>query len=567
MTAFLRLCALGRPQTLGIALALLLSIATLLSAVALMATSGYLIAKAAIVTDIAAMAIAFTSVRVFAISRSVFRYLERLTSHIVTFRILTHVRAWFYASVEPLAPARFGRYRSGDLLSRSVSDIQTVEGFFIRVLIPPFAAFATSITVCVFLSMFDLRFGLALMLFLILAGLIVPLLTLRAMSSRAGELVRANGRLHSMLVDEVQGAADLLVFDRSLEHRRQGLDVARETIESETSLASTRGVAAAGISLLVTVATMTVLALAIPLVTSGDLGGVYLTMLALVTIAAFEAVLPAAQAMEHWGSSRPAIERITEITDASPPVVDPPYAVDPGAGHGIELRDVTFAYDPAGEPVLDRLNLDVPDGGRLGIAGPSGVGKSTIVNLLLRFWELQGGEIKIGGCDIRDNPAETTRDLIGVAPQDIHLFNTTIRDNLMLANPAATDEEILEACRTALLEEFIEGLPDGLDTPLGENGLSLSGGERQRLAIARVILKDAQIVILDEPTANLDPATESCLLNSLEPFFTGRTVLLISHRRAVLDRAHRVVELRHGRAVEMPPRQTRVAADASAVER
>jgi len=565
MMAFLRLVALGKPQSFGLALTLVLSMATLLSAVALMATAGYLIAKAAIVTDIAALAIAFTSVRVFAISRSVFRYLERLTSHIVTFRILTHVRAWFYASVEPLAPARFGNFRSGDLLSRSVNDIQTVEGFFIRVLMPPFAALATSMAVGVFLSMFGLRFGLALVPFLLFAGLIVPLLTLKATASRSAALVRSNGRLHSMLVDEVQGAADLLVFDRSLDHRRQGLDVAHETVQSETSLANTRGFAAAGISLLVTAATVTVLALAISQVSVGGLGGVYLAMVALVTVAAFEAVLPVAQAMEHWGSSRQAIQRITEITDAPPPVEDPSYPIELGAGRDIQFRDVTFSYYSSGEPVLDRLDLTVPDGGRLGIAGPSGAGKSTIVSLLLRFWEPQSGEVRIGGRDIRGYLAENTRDLIGVAPQDIHLFNTTIRDNLLLANPTATDMEILAACRTTLLDEFIATLPEGLDTPVGENGLSLSGGERQRLAIARVVLKDAPIVVLDEPTANLDPATESCLLDSLEPFLAGRTVLLISHRRAVLERASRVVELRNGRAVEIPVRETQQAAGASPV--
>jgi ABC-type multidrug transport system fused ATPase/permease subunit len=238
-----------------------------------------------------------------------------------------------------------------------------------------------------------------------------------------------------------------------------------------------------------------------------------------------------------------------ELTDAPPAVTDPPRSASapaqtfPTDPPGIDVRDLTFRFGPDEPLVFDRLSFSVPAGGSLAIVGPSGSGKSTFVGLLARFWEYGGGEIRIGDRPIREMTGDEVRALLGVVPQDVHLFNATIRDNLAVADAEVTDETIVAACRMAQVHDAIEALPAGYATRIGENGLLLSGGERQRVAIARAIIKDAPILVLDEATANLDVATEQLLMASLAPFIAGRTTIFISHRASVAAGMDRVIRL------------------------
>jgi ATP-binding cassette subfamily C protein CydC len=290
---------------------------------------------------------------------------------------------------------------------------------------------------------------------------------------------------------------------------------------------------------------VTVLAVGIGLVGTGRLDPVFLAALPLVAVASFEVIGPLAQAFGSWDANKAAAERLFELADARPEVSDRV----PAAGHatppapstapGVEIRGLRFRYEPDEPFVIDGLDVSVAPGTSLAIVGPSGSGKSTIVNLLLRFWEYQEGEVHIGGREIRGDRAEDIRRLLGVVPQDVHLFDATIRDNLAVADADVTDEQIEEACRLAQVHAFIEALPQGYETRVGENGVLLSGGERQRLAIARAIIKDAPILILDEATANLDVDTEAALLDSLAPFLAGRTTIVISHRMSVAARTDR----------------------------
>jgi ATP-binding cassette subfamily C protein CydC len=296
-------------------------------------------------------------------------------------------------------------------------------------------------------------------------------------------------------------------------------------------------------------AAVAVLALGAELVATGRLDGVYLAILPLVAVASFEVIPPLTAAFGLQPANAAAARRLFELTDAPPAVTDPPRPAQapasayPTAPPGIDVRDVSFRYS-ADEPlVLDRLSLSVPPGGSLAIVGPSGSGKSTLVGLLARFWEYGGGEFRIGDRSIREMTGDDVRAMLGVVPQDVHLFNATIRDNLAVADGDVADETIIAACRMAQVHDAIEALPAGYATRVGENGLLLSGGERQRLAIARAIIKDAPILILDEATANLDVATERQLMASLAPFIAGRTTIVISHRASVAAGMDRVIRL------------------------
>ena len=294
---------------------------------------------------------------------------------------------------------------------------------------------------------------------------------------------------------------------------------------------------------------MVVLGLAVPLVVGGRIDAVFLALLPLAAIAAFEAVQPLPLSLQLLGSSEAAAGRLFDLVDAPPAVADPPspLALPSGSPPSLELRGLTFAYEPGGRNVLDAIDLTVAAGTCVAIVGPSGSGKSTLVNLLLRFYEPSRGEICIDGRDVRELRADDVRRLLGVVSQRVDLFDSTIRDNLALADPDVSDDAMEAACRVAQLHDVIAALPDGYDTRIGADGHRLSGGERRRLAIARAIIKDAPVLILDEATADLDAVTEERLVASLRPFVAGRTTLVISHRPALVNMADTVVELRGGR--------------------
>lgn len=552
MSPLPRLLRLMLPFRWWILAGVLLSFAVTGASVGLMAVSAYLISKAALAKDMTDLALWITGVRFFAVSRAGLRYVERYVTHLATFRILTRLRVWFYKAIEPLAPARLQSLRSGDLLSRIVADIETLENFYLRVVIPPLAAALVTMLACLLLGSFDARLAAALLLFILLTGVALPLISQRLSRQPAAAAIGQRGELTAALVDDIQGMADLLAYGQEQAYQAKALRLSAALNRVQEQLAWVRGLGNGLAALFTGLAGLTVLFLAIPLVTQGQIAGVFLALLPLTAIAAFEAVQPLAHTWQTLESSEAAARRLFELIDSEPAVADPLLlpstnrpiyqSTDPLAPSGlaIEVRDLRFRY-AADEPlVLDGLSFSAPAGGRVVITGPNGSGKSSLVNLLLRFWDYEGGTIRIGGRDLRELPADEARSLLAVAPQHTHLFNTTIRDNLRLANPDASDDDLIAACQAAQLHDFIASLPQGYDTLVGENGLRLSGGERQRLAIARALLKDAPILILDEATSHLDAVTEQRLWQSLAGFMVGRTVLIISHRQVGLAQFHQV---------------------------
>jgi len=517
--------------------------------VTLVATSAYLVSKAAVVTNVAELALAITAVRVLAIGRAAFRYLERYATHLATLRILADLRVWFFAAIEPLAPARLATHRSGDLLARISADVDTLEDFAIRVVVPPIVAALAAAFACLLLAAFDPLLGVVLLAFLGLAGVVLPLLARRLSSEASAELVARRGVVSALAVDQVEGLADLAALDQADAHRSKLLAEGAGLDRLAERLAATRGLGAALAVVLTSLCAVVVLGLAVPLVVGGRIDAVFLALLPLAAIAAFEAVQPLPLSLQLLGSSEAAAGRLFDLVDAPPAVADPPspLALPSGSSPSLELRGLTFAYEPGGRNVLDAIDLTVAAGTSVAIVGPSGSGKSTIVNLLLRFYEPSGGEICLDGRDVRELRADDVRRLLGVVSQRVDLFDSTIRDNLALADPDVSDDAMEAACRVAQLHDVVAALPDGYGTRIGADGHRLSGGERRRLAIARAIIKDAPVLVLDEATADLDAVTEERLVTSLRPFVAGRTTLVISHRPALVNMADAVVELRGGR--------------------
>ena len=359
-----------------------------------------------------------------------------------------------------------------------------------------------------------------------------------------------------MLVDEIQGMADLAAFDATDRHRARTLALGAELDAVGVALAGVRGLNAGATTALIGLTAVAILVVAIPLVAAGRLDGVYLAVLPLAAIAAFEAVQPLTLAVQllETGSSggRPALRAHRRPAGGDGPV---------GAGGAADLvrprdpRACASATSRARRSSSTASTWSVPAGTSLAILGPSGAGKSTLVNLLLRFWEYAEGEIRVGGRELRELAADDARRLFGVVSQQVHLFDASLRDNLALADPDVTDEQVERVCRAVQLHDFVQALPQGYRTMVGENGVRLSGGERQRLAIARAMIRDAPILVLDEATANLDALTEQRLMDAIAPFMAGRTTLLISHRPALARLADAAVVIEGGRArPALPPR-------------
>lgn len=553
MSTFRRLVGLMAGQRRWIAIGAVLGFLAVGANVALMALSAYLISRAALVSNVAEVALAITGVRVLAIGRAAFRYLERYVTHRATFAILADLRVWFFAAIEPLAPAGLAGHRRGDLLGRIVADIDTLEEFYVRVVVPPIVAALVTAAASLLLGAFDPILGVALFVFLALTGIVLPIVSRRLARGPARALVATRAELRATVLDELQGMADLVALDRAAAHRDRVLALGTEMDRALRDLANVRGLAAALAATFAALAGLTVLGLGVGLVSEGRLDAVVLAVLPLAAVASFEVIGPLAQAVALQDANEAAGERLFELTDAAPAVTDPVVAAEPPAGPatvGIAFRDVRFRYGADEPAVLDGCSLEIPAGTSLAIVGPSGVGKTTLVNLLLRFWDPDDGVVEVGGRDVREYRGDDMRRLIAVSSQDAYLFDATIRDNLAVADADATDEQMAAACRVARIHEVIAALPQGYETRVGEHGVQLSGGERQRLAVARAILKDAPILVLDEATANLDIETERDVLAALGPFMTGRTTLVVTHRAAVAAAMDRTVRLEGGRIVD-----------------
>ena len=565
-SAIVRLLGFLRDSWGWVALSVLLGALTVGSNVGLMGTSAFLISAAALHPELGTLEVAIVGVRFFGIARGVFRYAERLTTHNVTFRLLARLRTWFYRALEPLAPARLMQYRSGDLLSRIVADVEGLENFYVRVVAPPLVATVVAAGMTIFFGRYDLSLARVYLAFMLVLGLGVPVLSW-TLSRRAGTgLVSCRATLQARLVDGIQGLAELLVFGRRPDYSKSLAADGKAYDQTQRHLASLTGFSSALITLLVNLGMLAVLALAIPLVASGQVSGVMLAVLTLSALAGFEAVLPLPLAAQMLSSSLESARRLFEVVDAEPMVRDSLLvhrdllSASPTTNHELRITNLTFSYPGQSQPALQDITFQLTPGKRIAIVGPSGAGKSTLANLLMRFWDYSQGQILLDGRDIHEFAQEDVRRLVSVISQRTYFFNDTIRQNLLLARPTATESEVQNAAQRAQIHDFIIRSPKGYETIIGERGFRLSGGERQRLAIARAFLKNAPIFLLDEPTANLDPLTERHLLDMLFTLTHGHSLLLITHRLVGMEHMAKILVLDHGHILESGTHAELVAA-------
>jgi thiol reductant ABC exporter CydC subunit len=521
-----------------------LGAATVVFGVGLMAMAGYLISRAAERPPILSLMVAIVAVRFFGVGRPVIRYLERLTSHDVALRVLSGVRTRFYERIEPLAPAQLSAYRKGDLLSRMVADVDAQQNLYLRGLEPPIIALlAGALSVGVAVAVLPAA-GIVLAAGLLTGGLAVPALS-GWLGARAGRRqAPARGELLAELVELIGAAPELVVFGADQAMLGRIADAYRSLVKLARRDALATGIGD-GLGLAVTGVTVAaVLAVAVSASASGHLDRVLIAMLALLALASFEAVTPLAAAARELSMTTAAGRRLLELTDQRAAVQDPRQpAPPPEWPFAIELEDVRAVYPGQWCAALDGVSVRLDAGERVALLGPSGAGKTTIVNLLLRFLDPVRGRVTIAGRDLREYGQDEIRSLISVSGQESHLFTASIRDNVRLARPSASDWEIERALRRARIWEWVDRLPDRLETLVGEEGRELSGGQRQRIVLARALLVDAPVLVLDEPTAHLDPATAEGLVRDVFSAAGDRTVLLITHRGEGLELVDRVFTL------------------------
>jgi ATP-binding cassette, subfamily C, bacterial CydC len=545
MTATLRrllaLADVSRPRA---ALAAALGALTVIFGTGLMATAGYLISRAAERPAILSLTVAIVGVRLFGLARPLARYLERLASHDLALRVLGRVRVRVYRRIEPLAPGQLEGYRHGDLLARMVADVDALQNLHLRAVGPPLVALLAGGVAVGVAAAFLPAAALVLAAGLVAGGVAVPALA-GALGRRAGRRqAAARGELSAELVELLRAAPELVAYgaEEAALARLRRADRALVRLARRDALV---GGVADGAGLVVVGATVAgVLAVAIGASADGHLDRVLIATLALLALASFEAVQPLAAAARELSATLAAGRRLLELVDRDAAVVDPATpAAPPRWPFTVALEGVRARHAPGERPALDGISLRLEPGRRVALVGASGAGKTTAVSLLLRFLDPEAGRVTLSGRDLRAYRQEDVRRAIAVAGQDSYVFAASVRENVRLARPDAGDGEIELALRRARLWPSVARLPDGLDTPVGEDGRELSGGERQRLVLARALLADAPVLVLDEPTAHLDPATARDLVRDVFDAAGDRSVLLITHRPEGLDRVDEIIRI------------------------
>ncbi|CUH96314.1 hypothetical protein P22_2404 [Propionispora sp. 2/2-37] len=538
-----------RPAWMLMVLAVLLGVLSIAANAALLAVSAFLISMAALHPPLSALSTAIVGVRFFGLARAVLRYLERYAAHAATLSLLTGLRTWVYARLEPLLPQRLS-IQNGELLTMLVQDIEILKEMYLRLLAPPVVALIVLVMAGAGVL---LGGGQSAMVYILITaylvcGVVCPLAVYWWNRRQGRRYVFTQARLNGYLVDSINGMTELTAFQykEQILSRIESYGAQLAKLQ-ERSAMLTAATEAAGV-FFTHLSVWGILLLAVSLVESGQLAGVYVAALVLGLQSSFEAVSPLVQAARFLPDSVAAGKRLVSLPPAPVTTGDLTTAVPRATD--LLVENLNFRYQKGLPVVLKDVSFYLPAGKQIAIVGPSGAGKSSLIAALLRFGQYEGGKVFLGEMDSATLPDKTIREFFSVVPQQVYLFNASIRDNILLARPSASDGELESAVRQAALSNFIHSLPQGYDTLVGQHGQALSGGQRQRVGIARALLKDAPVLLLDEPYAQLDTVTGKAVYSALQQAIKGRSCMLITHQLTGLEAMDEILVIHEGKVAE-----------------
>ena len=552
MRALLPYLALYKRHKWMLTLGIVLAIVTLLASIGLLTLSGWFLSASA-VAGVAGLysfnyMLPAAGVRGTAIARTAGRYFERLVSHDATFRVLQHLRIFTFSKLLPLSPAGLARFRQGELLNRVVADVDTLDHLYLRVISPLVGAFVVIVTVTLGLCVLDVPIALTLGGIMLLTLLLLPPLFYRAGKSTGENLTRLRGDYRQQLTSWLQGQAELTIFGASRRYRAQMESTELSWHEAQRRQSELTALSQAVMMLIGGVAVIAMLWMASGGVGGNTQPGALIALFVFCALAAFEALAPVTGAFQHLGQVIASAVRITQITEQKPEVAFTAQHDVAPQSVALQLKDVTFAYDGQAQNALDGISLTVPAGKHVAVLGRTGCGKSTLLQLLTRAWDPRRGEIRFNDTPLTEFSEPALRQAVSVVPQRVHLFSATLRDNLLLASPQASDSDLSAVLEQVGLQKLLED--DGLNSWLGEGGRQLSGGELRRLAVARALLHDAPLMLLDEPTEGLDATTESQILDLLAQVMKNKTVLMVTHRLRGLANFDQIIVMDNGQIIE-----------------
>ncbi len=536
-------------------LSCLLGIAAVGAGVGLLGTSAFLIASAALHPSIAELQVAIVGVRFFGISRAAFRYLERLVSHSVNLRVLSRLRAWFYQQLESTPPLEMFTFRSGDLLNRVMGNLETLDNFYVRVVSPLIVALVMGAASSVFLGRYASQLGMLLACGLFINGFIVPAFAIFATRLHSKKLTEERAALSSQTVEFLQGLEDIQSNGTELNWITQLQDRDQRAGDLQSQLSLFNGAASATSLMILNLTVLSLAWLTIPLVNQNELSGVSLAVILMVGMASFEAVGNLPQAAVTLTASLDAARQLFElarkgaISNPNHGEQDHSLVMD-SQPHLVEVRGLSFEYPGDSSFSLNNINLTLERGKKVALVGPSGSGKTSIVNVLLHLWPQNTGSISFDDMESNRLDAYRVRSWFAVISQNTWLFSATLRENLLMANPHASEEQLWQAINLAELSGLVSSLPNGLDTWLGDQGGRISGGERQRVAIARALLQNRPFLILDEAVEHLDAVTASKIQASIFDLFHDTGLLVVTHDLRAMPMMDDILLMDQGAIVE-----------------
>jgi len=553
MSALRPFLRLWQRHPFRLALGIVLAIVTLLASISLLTLSGWFLAA----SSVAGVAGLYTfnymlpaaGVRGAAIIRTAARYAERLVSHDATFRVLQHLRVHTFGRLMALSPGQLSLFRQADLLNRFVADVDTLDHLYLRVISPLTGAFVVIVVVTLGLSLIAVPLALTLGGIMLGTLVLMPALFYRLGSPAGIAIARGRARWRLQLTQWLSAQAELTLYGASQQWRRQ-LDADEQRWQQAQRQQQHLQAAAQSLLLLISGVTVTLLLwLGAATISDQQLPGSLIALVVFCSLAAFEALAPIAGAFLPMSQVIAAAQRVSEVIDQPPAIAFPAASAAQPGSLTVRIDQLDFSYPGRPEKVLNGCCLTVNAGERIALLGPTGCGKSTLLALLTRGWESQHGTISLNDRRIADWSESELRQRISVVTQRVHLFSQSLRDNLLLACPDASDERLIRALNDVGLQRLLEN-PEGLNAWMGEGGRPLSGGELRRLALARALLHDGDLWLLDEPTEGLDATTEQHILALLQQLTAGRTVIMVTHRLSGLEAMDRICVMDNGEIIE-----------------